>query len=244
MTLKIENLTGGYGRVPVIHDINFEVLDGEIVGLIGLNGAGKSTIIKHVIGLLRPMKGAVTIGGVSLEADSEQYRKSFTYMPEFPIIYEELTLREHLELVAMAYGIPLEIAMRRAQPLLETFRLTDRLDWLPVHFSKGMKQKVMILSSMIVDADAYIIDEPFLGLDPLATYDFIHLLKEKKAEGKVILMSTHLLASAQEYCDRFVFIKDGHLAAFGDITTIQEKMGLPGYSLEDLYIQMARGEQA
>lgn len=113
--------------------------------MIGLNGAGKSTTIKHIIGLLEASKGTIEINHLSLKKNTEEYRKQIGYIPETPSLYEELTLREHIEVTAMAYDIPMDIAMKRAEKLLETFRLSNRLDWFPANFSKGMKQKVMIL---------------------------------------------------------------------------------------------------
>lgn len=164
MTLKVTGLTGGYSSQPVLHDINFEVKSGEIVGLIGLNGAGKSTTIKHIIGLMKAMKGTITIDDQDLATAMNDYRQSFTYIPEMPVLYEALTLREHIELTGMAYGMTKETAMANAQPLLEMFRLEKRLDWLPIHFSKGMKQKVMIVCAFLVETSLYVIDEPFSTL--------------------------------------------------------------------------------
>lgn len=149
MTLEIENLVGGYSRVPVLKDISFTVKAGELVGLIGLNGAGKSTTIKHIIGLLRPQKGKITLEGVTLKSDPKTYKQKMAYIPETPILYEELTLREHIELTIMAYGLEAKSAWQRAQKLLELFRLENKLDWFPANFSKGMKQKVMIVCAFI-----------------------------------------------------------------------------------------------
>ncbi|SUM33847.1 multidrug ABC transporter ATPase [Staphylococcus gallinarum] len=150
MTVKVENLTGGYGKRPVIKNMNFELKKGEIVGLIGLNGAGKSTTIKHMLGLLTPMEGELTISDINIKEDVETYRRKLSYIPESPVIYEELTLQEHIYMTAMAYDIDKEEAMKRALPLLKTFRLENELNIFPSHFSKGMKQKVMIICAFIV----------------------------------------------------------------------------------------------
>lgn len=241
MTLKVTGLTGGYSSQSVLHDINFEVKSGEIVGLIGLNGAGKSTTIKHIIGLMKAMKGNITIDDQDLATAMNDYRQSFTYIPEMPVLYEALTLREHIELTGMAYGMTKETAMANAQPLLEMFRLEKRLDWLPIHFSKGMKQKVMIVCAFLVETSLYVIDEPFLGLDPLAIHDFIQILKVKKEAGASILMSTHVLATAEQYCDRFIFLEEGHIAAAGTIDEIRSEFNMATATLDDLYIRLAKG---
>ena len=207
MSLEIQHVTGGYGHLPVLKDINFEVQNGEMIGLIGLNGAGKSTTIKNIIGLLTPQKGTITVDNLTLQQDPENYRKKIGYIPETPSLYEELTLREHIEVTAMAYGIPKEEAMQRAETLLKTFRLENRLEWFPVNFSKGMKQKVMVLCAFLIQPSLYIIDEPFLGLDPLAINALLELMVTMKEQGAAILMSTHILATAEKYCDRFVVLQ-------------------------------------
>lgn len=217
MSLTIQHVTGGYGHLPVLKDINFEVHNGEMIGLIGLNGAGKSTTIKNIIGLLTPQKGTITVDDLTLQQDPENYRKKIGYIPETPSLYEELTLREHIEVTAMAYGIPKDEAMKRAESLLKTFRLENRLDWFPVNFSKGMKQKVMVLCAFLIQPSLYIIDEPFLGLDPLAINALLELMVTMKEQGAAILMSTHILATAEKYCDRFIVLHEGEVRAQGTL---------------------------
>ena len=114
------------------------------MGLIGLNGAGKSTTLNHIIGLLRPFSGTFTLNGLTLAENPAEYKQQIAYVPETPILYDELTLREHLELTMNAYGLDHEAAWQRAHKLLKLFRLDNKLDWFPANFSKGMKQKVMI----------------------------------------------------------------------------------------------------
>jgi len=243
MSLVIEHLTGGYGHIPVLKDINFEVKSGEMVGLIGLNGAGKSTTIKNIIGLLTPQKGKITIDGETLKAQPESYRKKIGYIPETPSLYEELTLREHIEITAMAYDIPLEEAFKRADSLLKTFRLENKLDWFPANFSKGMKQKVMVLCAFLIEPSLYIIDEPFLGLDPLAIHALLELMDEMRNQGAAILMSTHILATAERYCDRFVVLHDGAVRAVGSMAELREEFHLPDSSLDDIYIALTKEDE-
>ena len=175
MVLKLNKVTGGYSKTPIIHDVTFKVDRGQITGLIGLNGAGKSTTIKHILGLLTPHSGEIEVSDRKIQEDVELYRKNIAYIPETPILYEELTLKEHIFMTAMAYGISEYEALRRAEPLLKTFRLDGKLDMFPTHFSKGMKQKVMLICAFMVEPDLYIIDEPFLGLDPLGIEALIQL---------------------------------------------------------------------
>lgn len=242
MSLKVTQLTGGYTRNPVIKDLNFEVGDGEIVGLIGLNGAGKSTTIKHIMGLMDPFSGTIEVNGLTLKEDPINYRKKISFIPETPMVYRSLTLREHLEMTAMAYDIPFDTLMNRANPLLELFRLDERLDWFPQDFSKGMKQKVMITSALVTNPDLMVIDEPFIGLDPIAIWDFEQLLLERKAKGNAILMSTHVLQNAQKICDSFVIIHDGEIYAKGTTEELAAQFSLPDADLEQIYRFVAQEE--
>lgn len=238
--LKIENLTGGYLNIPVLKNISFTIEDGELVGLIGLNGAGKSTTIKEIIGLLKPYNGEITIDGLSIEQDNQNYRKKIGFIPETPSLYEELTLKEHIEITAMAYDIPVEKALQRAESLLETYRLSDKLDWFPSLFSKGMKQKVMIICAFIIDPSLFILDEPFLGLDPLAIADLVSHIEEEKKKGKSILMSTHVLDSAEKMCDRFIILHKGQIKAQGTLEELRKSFGQSGASLNDIYLMLTK----
>ena len=242
--LKIKNLTGGYNRKKIIENINIEIPEGSITALIGLNGAGKSTTIKHILGLLRPMEGEIIVDNKTITRDNESYRRSISYIPESPVIYDELTLEEHIEMTAMAYQLSREEAMRRAKPLLKVFRLENELKVFPSHFSKGMKQKVMIICAFIVDPELYIIDEPFLGLDPLGIQSMLDLMVEKRNENRTVLMSTHILATAERYCDRFIILDKGEIVAFGNLDELREQTGLKDKTLDDIYIHVTQGSSA
>lgn len=239
MSLKINQLTGGYTRTPVINNISFEVGDGEIIGLIGLNGAGKSTTIKHIMGLMTPFSGEIEVDGLTITEDPVIYRKKLAFIPETPMVYRNLTLKEHLEITAMAYDIPFEIVMERATPLLELFRLEQRLDWFPNDFSKGMMQKVMIILAFVTDPDLLVVDEPFIGLDPIAIMDFEELLIEEKAKGKSILMSTHVLQNAENMCDSFVILHNGQVYAKGTVAELAAEFQMPDADLEQIYRHVA-----
>ncbi|MFC5541824.1 ABC transporter ATP-binding protein [Ureibacillus suwonensis] len=238
--LELKDVTGGYTRKPVIKDLNFSIEQGELVGLIGLNGAGKSTTIKHIIGTLIPQKGEIRLNGVTLQEDIEKYRSSFSYIPETPVLYEELTLKEHLELTAMAYGIDEKTLKERSGKLLEEFRMEKRLNWFPSHFSKGMKQKVMIMCAFLVNPSLYIVDEPFIGLDPLAIQSLLDQMSERKKQGASVLMSTHVLSTAEKYCDRIIFLHEGRVRAQGTMDDLRKAFGMPNATLDDLYIAMTK----
>lgn len=238
--LEVKNITGGYINIPVVKDVSFTVESGQLVGLIGLNGAGKSTTIKEIIGLLNPYQGEILIDGKSLVQDADNYRKKIGFIPETPSLYEELTLKEHLEVVALAYDLTWDQAWSRVQGLLTVFRLDEKLDWFPVHFSKGMKQKVMIICAFMVEPSLLIVDEPFLGLDPVAISDLVNLLEEEKAKGTSILMSTHVLDSAEKMCDSFVILHQGQVRATGNLEELQHDFNMKGASLNEIYLALTQ----
>ncbi len=240
--LQVTNLTGGYTKNPVLKDVSFEVNSGELVGLIGLNGAGKSTSIKHIIGLMEPKKGQIAINGKTFQQDTTAYRSQFTYIPETPILYDELTLQEHLDLTAMAYNVDRSVMKERLPKLLKEFRMDKKLKWFPAHFSKGMKQKVMIMCAFLVEPSLYIIDEPFLGLDPLGIQSLLDLMTDMKRQGAGILMSTHILATAERYCDKFIILHNGEVRAKGTLGDLQREFNLPNATLDEIYIELTKEE--
>ncbi|PFR91969.1 ABC transporter ATP-binding protein [Priestia megaterium] len=240
--LQINNITGGYTKTPVLKDVSFDVNAGELVGLIGLNGAGKSTTIKHIIGLMEAKKGSVSINNKTFQQDPTGYRSQFTFIPETPVLYDELTLKEHLDMTAMAYGLDSQTYEARLQPLLKEFRLDRKLKWFPAHFSKGMKQKVMIMCAFLVQPSLYIIDEPFLGLDPLGIQSLLDLMTDMKKQGAGILMSTHILATAERYCDKFVILHNGEVRAQGTLKDLQEEFQMRNATLDEIYIELTKEE--
>lgn len=243
--LEVRNLFGGYTpEQPVIRDISLDVRAQEIVGLIGMNGAGKSTILKHILGLLEPFSGEIRVAGHSLEQEPEQFRSQIAYIPEAPKLYEELTLWEHMELTAMVYRINEATLQARSKRLLELFRLADKTNEFPNTFSKGMQQKVMILCAFLVQPSLFIVDEPFIGLDPLAIQSLLDLFVEMKNEGCSILMSTHILSTAEKYCDRFVLVNRGKIALHGTMEEMREQAHLPKASLDDLFLSVVRGSES
>jgi ABC-2 type transport system ATP-binding protein len=238
--LEVQYVTGGYTKKPVIKELSFTIGKGELVGLIGLNGAGKSTTIKHIIGTMLPKEGDIRLNGVTLKENTDKYRTAFSYIPETPVLYDELTLREHLELTAMAYGLDEATLAARSEVLLKEFRMEKRLNWFPSHFSKGMRQKVMIMCAFLVNPSLYIIDEPFVGLDPLGIQSLLDQMDAKKKEGASILMSTHILSTAEKHCDRIILLHEGRVRAQGTMADLRKTFGMPHATLDDLYIAMTK----
>jgi ABC-2 type transport system ATP-binding protein len=183
--LQVDIRKAGYeASATVIRDVAFSIEAGELVGLIGPNGAGKSTTIKSLLGLIRYVDGQVTFAG-------EQ--KRYAYVPEQPVLYEYMTLWEHLQLAASAYELDEQTFLRRAELMLDRFRMSDERHKLPTGFSKGMQQKMMLIIGFLLQPDVYVVDEPFVGLDPRATRDFLELLQAERRRGAGVLMCTHVL---------------------------------------------------
>jgi len=219
--LQVEELSGGYHpRKAIIKQLSFSIGKGQLIGLIGLNGAGKSTTIKHILGLMKPQSGKVYILGKTLADDSHTYRSSLAYVPESPILYEEMTVEEHLKMTAMAYDVKESNYKQELEGLLKRYRMTEKRNILTSHLSKGMKQKVMIMSALMAKPKLLIIDEPFLGLDPLGIRSLLKQLVQLKNEGTAILMSSHILSTVEQFCDGIILMHKGEVLVQGTVEQI------------------------
>lgn len=229
---KIEHVTKRYGKLKANDDISFSVHDGEIAILLGPNGAGKSTLIKSIAGLLR-FEGTIEIDGYpnkSIEA-----KRLLGYIPEMPAVYDLLTVREHLEFIARAYG--LNDWQPAAETLLERFELTDKADKLGKELSKGMQQKVSICCALLHDPKVVIFDEPLVGLDPHAIKELKMMFREMRAAGKTILISTHMIDSVEDYWDVAHIMMNGRFAATK--RNVEAEDGEK--SLETLFFEITEG---
>ncbi|HIW34989.1 MAG TPA: ABC transporter ATP-binding protein [Candidatus Paenibacillus intestinavium] len=246
--LSVEQLSGGYSpRKSIIQNINLHIESGEMIGLIGVNGAGKSTTIKHILGLMTPHKGTIMINGTTLQDDVEKYRSGYTYVPETPVLFEELTVEEHLRLTAMAYSVPQKQYEQQVEQLLQRYHMEKKRKAVTAHLSKGMKQKVMIMSALLAKPSLFIIDEPFLGLDPLGIRSLLQELEEVKKNGSSILMSSHILATIEHYCDRFLMLDGGQVVAQGTLKQMLDQANQGGgqaRNLEEAFYELLNGGEA
>ncbi len=209
----------------ILSNVQFTIPQGKLIGLIGANGAGKSTTIQAMMGTLPFFDGEVQLG-------------TYGYVPERPILYEYLTLSEHIDLLIRTVGQDENELKNRATELCKTFRLDDKLHLYPVHFSKGMQQKVMLILAFTPTYDFYILDEPFMGLDPQAMRRLIQLVAEEKERGAAILMSTHALDTAEKICDSYICMHNGHVLKQG---TLGEMQRYEGQSLLELFDELIEG---
>ncbi|PHG06770.1 ABC transporter ATP-binding protein [Bacillus toyonensis] len=233
--LKVNIRSAGYEiGEKTIHDIAFSIEKGELVALIGANGAGKSTTIKTMLGLLVNMNGEISFG---------EKKYPYAYVPEHPTYYDYLTLWEHIELLMAARENEVGSWERKAEELLHMFRMDKHKHEYLSKFSKGMKQKSMLILAFLTKPDFYIIDEPFIGLDPVATKEFLSYLYKEKERGAGILLCTHVLDTAERICERFLLISQGTLVADGHLEAIQTLAEMPGSSLLDCFDVIIRREQ-
>ncbi|MNI63212.1 ABC-type transporter ATP-binding protein EcsA [compost metagenome] len=188
-----------------------------------------------------PHQGGVVVQGKTRDEDPDGYQSSLAFVPESPLLYEELTVKEHLEFAARAYGVSEEDYRQRSERLLKLFNMEEKVDSLSMHLSKGMKQKVMIMCAFVARPPLYIIDEPFLGLDPLGIRSLLDFMMEMKRAGSSILLSSHILSTIENYCDRFIVLHRGAVIAQGTLMEIAEQAQMPGASLEDIFYSLVKG---
>lgn len=224
--------SAGYSeQESVIKDIQFAIPMGHLVGLIGANGAGKSTTIQAIMGTIPYCEGELHI-------------PAYGYVPERPILYEHFTLWEHIQFLIKTVGQDEEMLTARAKELCKVFRLSQNYHDYPTHFSKGMQQKVMLILAFTPIYEFYIVDEPFMGLDPQAMRKLLTLLTEYKEKGAAILMSTHALDTAEKICDSFVLLHEGRLLKQGTLQQLQDGRDVSLLQLFDEVIEEQTNEDA
>ncbi|WP_234122941.1 ABC transporter ATP-binding protein [Clostridium hydrogenum] len=238
--LKVTNLKKCYKKTNAVNGISFSLNKGEIVALTGPNGAGKTTTIKCILGLLRKNDGKVIINGKGSNSKDVKYK--LAYIPETPDIYPMLTVLEHLKFMAMVYKI--NDWKGRAEKILSDFDILDRKDELGKDLSKGMKQKLSICCALIHDPEIFFIDEPLVGLDPKAIRELKDAFKTLKEEGKTLLISTHMLDTAENLCDRIIVMKKGKVLTEGSIEELRHEIkASQGASLEDIFLEVTEDER-
>ncbi|MFD2445420.1 ABC transporter ATP-binding protein [Bacillus sp. CGMCC 1.16607] len=231
--ISINIKQAGYEKdEAMIQDIQFSVEKGELIGLIGANGAGKSTTIKSILGLIPFIEGEII----------KKEETITSYLPERPVFYDDLTLQEHIDFIAAVEQITDEEVTDRVMPLLKKFKMAEHIHELPATYSKGMQQKAMIILALMTQPEILIIDEPFIGLDPIATKTLLEIIQKERDRGVGILMCTHVLDTAEKICDRFVLINAGHLIANGKLEEFRTSCKMPEASLFDCYHHLIDGD--
>ena len=227
-----EYLKKYYKDVKAVDDLSFKVKKGELFAFLGVNGAGKSTIIKSIIGFLK-YDGSITINGMNNK--SVEARKVLGYIPEMPSLYPTLTVIEHMEFIARAYK--LTDYKDRINMLLERFELDDKRKKFGDELSKGMQQKLNICLGLLPDPDLILLDEPLVGLDPHAIKELKNYIEELRKAGKTLFISTHIIDSVDMLWDRTIIMQNGQIKA--NVTRAEVDAG--GKTLEDLFFEVTEG---
>lgn len=235
--LQVRGLVKTYKRVLAVDNLDFEVRPGEIVGLLGPNGAGKTSALRCVSGILRPTSGTATINGFDIVAEQAKAKSGLAFVPEVPNLYELLTVDEHLRFVAMCFD-RLDRYEALANELFERYALSDKKHALVATLSKGMRQKLSIACAMVHDANVLVMDEPIVGIDPAGVAEFKAEILRCRAEGAAILVSTHLLDTAEKLCDRVVILAKGRKVAEGTLSELREGAQLAQGDLEQVFLKL------
>ena len=239
--IKADGLTLRYGSGTVAaKDVSFEIGEGEIVGFAGPNGAGKTTVIKMITGILKPTSGNASICGFDIVKDPMEAKKRFAYISDNPDVLLQLTGAEYINFIANIYKVSTSDRTERINALAERFKITDKLGIQMREYSHGMRQKVMIIASLVHDPDVWILDEPMTGLDPAASYELKQLMKEHVKKGKAVLFSTHVLEVAEKLCDRIMIIDKGTIVYSGTVEKLMDDH--PGKGLEEIFVTLTSGD--
>ncbi|MDF2558373.1 MAG: transporter related protein [Bacillales bacterium] len=236
VTVEIKNLCMKYGTKEVLKDINLEVYKGEIIGYIGTNGAGKSTTIKIILGIVEGFTGEIKILGQDISKDKIEYKRKIGYVPEVAELFDSLTAREYLTFIAELYGMSYEKANIKAEKLMHLFGIKKFYDSRINTYSKGMKQKVLIISSLLHDPDILFLDEPLSGLDANSVMIVKEILFLLSKQGKTIFYSSHIMDVVEKISNRIVLLNNGHVVADGSFEQLKETS--KGGSLEQIFNQI------
>ncbi|RZD37015.1 MAG: 3-dehydroquinate dehydratase [Methanobacteriota archaeon] len=234
--IKVNGLTKYYGSKPAAKDISFEVKKGEVFGLLGTNGAGKSTTIKMLCGLLKPTRGSIRIGDIDLQRMPLKAKSMMGYLPENPLIYDKLTGAETLELIGKLRKLSIDMIKQRVKYYADTLGLGEQIYHEVGTYSKGMRQKLAIAMTLIHDPEMILLDEPASGLDPRYTKLLKDWIKNLSANGRTVLLSTHIIEMAETLCDKIGIIDQGKMKAMGTVQEIQNSTGVS--NLEDAFIRL------
>lgn len=234
--ISIKELRMNFGNKQVLKGINLEIQGGQIIGYIGPNGAGKSTTVKILLGILDGFEGEVKVFGEDISSASVKYKKKIGYVPETAEMYDTLTAQEYLTFIGEIYGLDFEMVDNKAMRLMKLFGIGDFYNNRISSFSKGMKQKVLIIASLLHNPDILFFDEPLSGLDANSVMIFKEIIAELAEQGKTIFYSSHILEVVEKISDRIILINDGQIVADGTFLELQKKSSEG--SLEEIFNQL------
>ena len=236
--IEIKNVSKTYNGVKkAIKNVSFKVDGGEIFGFIGHNGAGKTTMIKSIVGILDFEDGDILINGKSIKSNPIECKMDIAYVPDNPDLYENMRAIDFINFICDMYEVDKDTRKKNVIKYAKLFEIDEKLGDDISSFSHGMKQKVALIAALSHDPKVLIMDEPFVGLDPKAVFDMKEIMRNMAKEGKTIFFSTHILDVAEKLCDRVAIIKSGEIVKIGKMKDIKGDE-----SLEEVFLEL--GEQA
>lgn len=233
--INIKNLTKNYGTNPVLKGINLEIEAGKIIGYIGPNGAGKSTTLKILTGIIPDFEGDVTVLGMNVRENPIEIKRRIGFIPENAMLYETLTPMEYLIFIGQLYDMSMAEIEKKAHDLLSLFGLLVNVNQRMTTFSKGMKQKVLLIAGMIHNPEIIFLDEPLSGLDANAVILVKEILVQLRNSGKTIVYSSHIMDVVEKISDQIVLINKGEIIANG---SFEELKSVQNASLEQIFAQL------
>lgn len=238
--LNIKQVTKVYSnQKKAVDALDLEIKKGEIFGFIGPNGAGKTTTLKMITGIIAPTSGEITIDGHSIRTDAVAAKRSFTFVPDHPEIYDAIKGIDYLNFIADMYDVSKEVRKERIEKFTKQFQIDDALTQPVNSYSHGMRQKLMICGALLPKPKMFILDEPHVGLDPHSAKVLKDLMKEHCEEGGTVLFSSHVLEVVENLCDRVAIIHKGKLIALGTPEEIKQDRTV---TLEDIFLEMTKDE--
>lgn len=230
--LKLEHVNKSFGSKEVLRDINFSVNSGEIIGYIGSNGAGKSTTIKIILGLIDDYDGDVYVFGEKVKGKID-YKRKIGYVPEISDMYDNLTAHEYICFIGMLYGLGSENAILKAKEMMSVFGIENAIDGRIHTFSKGMRQKLSLITGMLHNPDILFLDEPLGGIDANSVLVFKEIMQGLKRAGKTIFYSSHILEVVEKISDRILLLNEGNIVIDGTVKEVMKKQS--DTSLESIF---------
>jgi len=222
--IEVSGLSKEFGTLVAVNKVGFSVAKGQIVGLIGPNGAGKTTLLRMLATVLRPTAGSIKILGYDSSTEYLKIRKTIGYLPDFFNLYNSLTLRECLEFFAMAYGVNKQDIAGRVDESLRFIELEEKRNDFVRHLSRGMVQRMGVGVLLVRDTDVFLLDEPASGLDPKARIQLRDILRKLSAEGKTIIISSHILTELSDFCSHVAIMSRGNIVLYGSIDEIRQRV--------------------
>lgn len=235
--IEFRDVTKDYDGKLALNHLNLTLESGEIVGLIGHNGAGKSTTIKSLVSVINPTQGQIFVDDKELSSNRLEIKKKIGYVADSPDLFLRLTANEFWELVATSYDMTTAEVEARLGELLAIFEFASHRYEVIESFSHGMRQKVFVIGALLSDPDIWVLDEPLTGLDPQAAFDLKQMMREHANKGNTVLFSTHVLEVAEQLCDKIAILKKGELIFYGTVEDLKAQH--PDQSLETIYLGLA-----